>query len=199
MKISRNEYMQIEFEIEKGGNFQVEKLISILPANKKIVLVGGFCSGKNYLAEKLKNIGRKICVSHTDRECRTGEVDGVDYHFTTPRDILKLLNLNKSIQWDAFGGHFYVTTLEEYKKSDVLILSPRGLNKFPPALREQMCVIYLDINPQLRKERYLERKNVNMGLERRIEEEKPQFDGFKNFDIRIYDYNVEESKENVEK
>ena len=36
-----------------------------------------------------------------------------------------------------------------------------------------------------------------MGLERRIEEEKPQFDGFKNFDIRIYDYNVEESKENV--
>ena len=102
MKISRNKYLQTEFEIEKGGNFQVEKLISILPTDKKIVLVGGFCSGKNYLAEKLKNIGRKICVSHTDREQRTGEVDGVDYHFTTPRDILKLLNLSKSFQWDAF-------------------------------------------------------------------------------------------------
>lgn len=191
MEITKNEYSQLEIKIEKKGEIDVEKLISILPEDKKIVLLGGFCGGKTYLMEKFKNLGKKICVGHTDRIARVGEIDGVDYHFMTPKDILKLLNYEKSIQWDNFGGNFYVTTREEYDKADVLILSPRGLNKFPPALRTEMAVIYLDIDLELRKERYLERKNVNLDLNRRIEEEKSQFDGFKNYDVRIFDHVTE--------
>lgn len=194
MNITRTQYSQVEITVEPGSTWTPEKIISILPTNKKIVLVGGFGSGKTFLASKLQSVGRRVCVSHTDREARVGEVDGVDYHFCTPKQILTLLNYTDSIQWDKFvNGCYYVTTRAEFDRSDVLILTPRGLNKFPLELRQRMCVVYLDINPETRIERYKAREGVSYSIEDRIKEEATQFAGFMNWDVRITDYASESS------
>ncbi len=56
--------------------------------NKKILIVGGACSGKDYLATRLAELhGFTFGVFSTSRPPRKNEINGEHYHFLTDKEF----------------------------------------------------------------------------------------------------------------
>ena len=62
------------------------------------------------LAELLKKRSNiKLSVSVTTRTPRTGEIDGVNYHFKTRSEFIELMNNDELLEWAEFAGNYYGT------------------------------------------------------------------------------------------
>ena len=98
--------------------------------NKKPIFcfVGPSASGKTTILNALKDVEEKykdfdVIISHTTREIRDGEMDGVDYHYVSEEEFDKL---NK-IEEVEYSGNRYAITEEEItnklnKDNDFLIV-----------------------------------------------------------------------------
>mgnify|MGYP001566034338 CR=1 FL=1 len=58
----------------------------------------------------------EMSVSHTTRAPRSGEVDGVHYHFLKPESFRELVRQNAFIEWAEVHGNLYGTSLSELKR-----------------------------------------------------------------------------------
>jgi len=56
-------------------------------------------------------------VSHTTRTARPGEVDGVHYHFTTPRQFRSLADEGVFLEHANYNGHNYGTSHEALRET----------------------------------------------------------------------------------
>lgn len=82
---------------------------------RPIVLSGPSGAGKSTLLKKLlaEFPGKfGFSVSHTTRQPRAGETDGVQYHFVTVPQFEQLISDKKFIEWARFGGNYYGTTIQ---------------------------------------------------------------------------------------
>lgn len=73
-----------------------------------IVIVGPCGSGKSTLENtfcKLRGFGK--CISTTTRDIRSGEVNGVDYHFTSKTSFELMVENGEFVETGFFGGHHY--------------------------------------------------------------------------------------------
>lgn len=80
-----------------------------------IVLVGPSGSGKGTLVARLmENHPDKFgfCVSHTTRPPRPGEVDGINYHYTSREAILKEIDAGKFLEYADVHGKIYGTSFK---------------------------------------------------------------------------------------
>jgi guanylate kinase len=70
--------------------------------------------GKTTILKKLmaKISGLEFSVSHTTRQARLGERDGVDYHFVSKEEFLVLRDKQPSgfLEWAEVHGNFYGTS-----------------------------------------------------------------------------------------
>lgn len=85
---------------------------------------GGKTTVTGRLLETLE--GLRMSVSHTTREPRKGEVDGVDYHFTSVDHFETMKEDGLFLEWARVYGHYYGTswsTLDEQARggADVLL------------------------------------------------------------------------------
>jgi len=155
--------------------------------NKRIIIVGKGGSGKDHLRKSLSEIGYKYCVSHTSRPPRQGEENGVDYFFVDLNEVSDPKFLEKNFyEYVMFNGWFYGTSIPEFKKSDLLIMTPSGVEKLKPEDRKESHIIYLDISENIRRERLLSRNDAD-NAERRIKTDHEDFLNFTDYDDRITD------------
>ena len=64
-----------------------------------ILLVGASASGKTEVGKiLLSKYGMKKAVTQTSRQIRPSEVDGVDYHFVSKEEFLRLWDEGKLIE-----------------------------------------------------------------------------------------------------
>lgn len=83
------------------------------------VVVGPSGSGKTTLT---RESGLKELVSHTTRERRKGEVEGVDYYFVTDKEFDRI----PMVEVVAYNGNRYGSSKEEFDKADVVVAEPHG-------------------------------------------------------------------------
>ncbi|MEN9621662.1 MAG: Guanylate kinase [Candidatus Parcubacteria bacterium] len=93
-----------------------------------LVIVGPFAAGKTTIANGLtQSLKFKKSVTMTTRSPRPGEVDGVDYFFTTREKFVELEKSGEFIETATINEHFYGTRLatinDALKKGDHLILT----------------------------------------------------------------------------
>ncbi len=160
---------------------------------KRIILVGKAASGKDYARQQLQNYGFKYCVSHTTRPPREGEVNGIDYHFISlDSAIHHFIEKNLFYEYVQFNGWIYGTSLDEFEKSDLFIMTPSGISKLKPEDREESFIVYIDIPENVRRERLLKRNDAD-NVERRLAADDKDFENFIDFDSRITDpdFNIE--------
>ena len=69
-------------------------------------------AGKSSLINALLNnhADMQVSVSHTTRQPRPGEVDGVHYHFISVEQFKKLIADNEFLEWAEVFGNFYGTS-----------------------------------------------------------------------------------------
>ncbi|EHY55825.1 Guanylate kinase [Exophiala dermatitidis] len=79
-------------------------------APRPIVLSGPSGTGKSTLIKRLFAKHPDLfgfSVSHTTRNPRPGEQDGVHYHFTTTENFEKMIAENAFVEHAKFGGNYY--------------------------------------------------------------------------------------------
>lgn len=103
---------------------------------KLFLLIGPTCAGKSTLEKELNRRGIPSVTSYTTRARRTGEVDGVDYHFITRAQVEELDAAGQIVQRVDFAGNYYGSTLsaidKAFSESDaaVIVVEPTGLTQF---------------------------------------------------------------------
>lgn len=150
---------------------------------RRIIIVGKGGSGKDYLRTILeKKLGLSYSVSYTSRPKRIGEINGEDYWFVE-RSYFKE-NSDLFYEMVEFNNWFYGTSIVEFKKSSVLIMTPYGISKIKPEDRDESFIVYLDIPVGIRRSRLSERKDED-DTERRIIADDIDFEDFEDFDFII--------------
>jgi guanylate kinase len=102
-------------------------------ACRPLIICGPSGAGKSTLIKKLvaeypTDFG--FSVSHTTRDPRTGEEDGVDYHFATMEDMLGMIKDGKFIEHAHVHDRIYGTS----------ILAVTDVTK-----RRQICILDIDV------------------------------------------------------
>ena len=91
--------------------------MSITKDGKMIILSSPSGAGKTTLVKKIsKEKNFKISISHTTREQRASEVDGVDYFFTKKNYFEKLIKDNAFLEHASVFKNFYGSTKEKVFK-----------------------------------------------------------------------------------
>jgi guanylate kinase len=84
-----------------------------------IVVSGPSGAGKTTVLTRvlsdLKDI--RFSVSHTTRIPRSGERDGVEYHFVTRREFERLIGEGAFLEWAEVHGELYGTARTEYDRA----------------------------------------------------------------------------------
>jgi guanylate kinase len=152
----------------------------------RIILVGPACSGKDYLKSKLIDMGLKCPVMYTTRPPRTGEVNGVDYHFIDQEDFKKRTEQGHWVIEQEFNGWFYGHSKEDFHSSTVLLMTPSGIELLDDDTRRDSLVVYLDIPENIRKERLAKRICAD-DMNRRLNSDREDFKDFIDYDIVLSD------------
>lgn len=76
-----------------------------------IVFSGPSGAGKDTILKKLLQVNQniKLSISATTRLPRTGEKDGVDYHFLTREKFISLIEKDEVLEHAEYCGNFYCT------------------------------------------------------------------------------------------
>lgn len=165
---------------------------------KRLILVGRGGSGKDYLAKILKDAGFTYSVSHTSRPMRLGELDGVDYYFIDKQKAIEMSKNLEFYEFVEFNDWFYGTSLREFERANLFIMTPSGIGKLRPEHRKESLILFLDIEEDVLMKRLSERGDVDSSI-RRFEADRSDFNGFSDFDLRVTNPNftLNEILENI--
>ena len=139
---------------------------------KLFCLMGKSASGKDaifrYLKEN-KTLGLKEIVSYTTRPMRTGEKEGVDYHFVDQTSYETMCQEGKVIEsrtYDTVKGKWHYFTADDGQidlsgKSSILIGTLEVYVQLKKYFGENQVVpLYIEVEDGLRLERALAREKM---------------------------------------
>ncbi|PKY09075.1 guanylate kinase [Aspergillus campestris IBT 28561] len=99
------------------------------PSHQPIVISGPSGVGKGTLIQKLFTTHPNtfaLTVSHTTREPRPGEAEGVAYHFVSHDTFLSLISQNAFVEHALFSGNHYGTSkqtiMDQVAKGLIVVL-----------------------------------------------------------------------------
>ena len=153
-------------------------------SHKRIIIMGGGGSGKDYLKNKLINRGFRPEISYTTRPIREGEVDGVTYHYVTKKNFLNMAKHNSFVQYKNFRSWWYGTHKNDWNNKDIFIMTPEGLETLTKKDRSSSFVIFIDIAEDIRRKR-LEKRNDADDVQRRLKADREQFENLTDYDMII--------------
>lgn len=165
---------------------------------EKVIILGQTGSGKDHLLKGLIEKGLIPCIKTTTRPIRANETNGVNYNFIDNASFIDNIEKNEFKSYQKFniissdgvkGVWYYGITNEEFKKSQVLIMTPEEYENinFTKEQRNNLFVVYLDISSEIRKSRLLKRDDKNDSIKRRMDSDEIDFMNFNDFDLKITD------------
>jgi guanylate kinase len=85
---------------------------------KLVILSGPSGVGKDTLIQEWRKINPKVerVVAYTTRYPRTGEVAGVDYHFTPRATFERMARDGEFLEWKEVHGNLYATPLADMNR-----------------------------------------------------------------------------------
>jgi guanylate kinase len=151
---------------------------------KRIIVAGKGGSGKDYLVKMLKESGYTYSVSHTSRPKRDEEIEGVDYYFIEKDEALRMAKNSEFYEYVEFNEWFYGTSIKEFERANLFIMTPSGIAKLKPEHRQESLILFLDIDEEILVERLSKRKDADKA-DRRIAADREDFKDFVDYDHRI--------------
>lgn len=151
----------------------------------RIILVGPGASGKDFMRKRLEERGMTYAVSYTTRPPRPGEEDGKDYFFLSQAQCQAMQDEDEFYEVIDFNGWSYGTTLKQFYRDDVFIMTPSGLSHLSKEDRAKSFVIFFDIDEEIRRQRLGERVMPGHTVDARLQADRDLFAGFSDYDLKI--------------
>lgn len=155
---------------------------------RRLILVGKAASGKDHARKILEKCGFVYCISHTTRPPRKGEIEGVDYYFVDKEEAIRMAKSSEFYEYVEFNDWFYGTSIKEFDRANLFIMTPSGIAKLKPEHRKQSLIVFLDIDEQILLERLSKRKDAD-NAQRRLEADREDFRNFTDYDLKITNHN----------
>lgn len=164
-----------------------------------IYIMGKSASGKDTIYKRIKEqIDVKTYVLYTTRPIRTGEQEGVDYHYVSDEQMLKFKQKGKVIESRTYqtvkGPWTYATIADEQleQNGDILTVGTlESYNKIKEYYEDKkdtkLLPVYITIDEEERKRRALER------------EKKQKNPNYEEVERRFKADNIDFSEENLKK
>ena len=149
-----------------------------------IILLGSSGSGKSYLKNGLNLLNPKrfkSIVTATTRKPRSGEIDGIHYHFLTSDSFKVALECELFAEYESFGNDkngdsiYYGTPLSELEglQDKLLVLEPKGAAALLKFVKEKLpeikpFVIYLNISLEERRKNMAKRGDSASDIKKRV-------------------------------
>lgn len=172
------------------------------PRTGKLLVVSGPSGvGKSTITNKLRGDNRFwISISVTTRKMRTGEVDGVDYHFVSDDLFNQMISNGEFLEFAEFAGAKYGTPRKPVEsalssgKNVILEIELNGARQIRKNSKEAIMVF---IEPPTWEE--LTARLINRGTESdvstqaRLERAKEELSAASEFDYVLVNHQVEQS------
>lgn len=134
-----------------------------------LLLVGVSGSGKSTLGLYLEELGIPQLISHTTRQKRKGEIEGITYHYITKDEFNKLDKLEQTY----YSGNYYCLSRQEVErhKEDLVycIVDQFGVKQIKQNFGEDnVRVIYIHITETQQEERLKQRGDSEDEIKKRI-------------------------------
>lgn len=150
-----------------------------------VVLVGESASGKSTIEKLIKERNQSFTkvVSYTTRPMRSGEVNGIDYHFISEDEFSEMLKANAFIESAQYRGWNYGSAKSDYNDGNnhIVVLTPHGcrsLKRWANKSGVKVYSIYFDVDRRSRMVKILNRGDDIDEAYRRNISDVGQFDGF---------------------
>jgi len=141
-----------------------------------LILVGHSASGKTEIANELKrNYDMKKIITYTTRPIRVNEVNGIDYHFVSEEEFLKLKEKDFFVETTYFNGYYYGSSKEDVKDENVVILDPLGVQNFKNSKLDNIIVIFLNCDEEIRYKRMINRGDDPLKAKERLIHDREKF------------------------
>ncbi|MCI6191361.1 MAG: AAA family ATPase [Clostridium sp.] len=164
---------------------------------KLILLIGCMASGKDTILKEMINEGyAEPVISHTSRPMRKGEKDGIEYHFVSAEEMLKMKENNEFIEFKSYKAannekwYYGVNknSLEKgLSKNYILIVDISGMRQIKEYFKDdknmEITTIFLDVDKETRRKRAIRRDDMTLEkvkeIERRLEADEKEVYPFK--------------------
>ena len=162
-------------------------------AKKIFALLGYMSVGKDtILKQVLKDMDDvKPIISTTTRPMRKGETDGVDYHFVSKEEFLKLKDEDYFVETTTYNNNYYGTSKKEISDDKVLIVETSGAKVFLSLNDPHIIVFRLLASKDMRYSRMLERGDSLESIKQRLEKDVTWFADNNFIDERIITIDTE--------
>jgi guanylate kinase len=143
-----------------------------------LVLMGKSGSGKTSIeSNMIERYGFVRAISHTTRQKRENDVDGVNYFFVSKEEMERLQNENQLAERIDYLGNTYALCKEQCKTDRIVVVAPEGLKQLVAKDDLDIFSVFLDVNREVRLERMLNRGDSQEDAEFRINNDDAIFDG----------------------
>jgi guanylate kinase len=167
--------------------------------NIMVILSSPSGVGKTTLTKKIqqKYQSFKISVSHTTRQPRSNEVDGVDYFFVSKDEFKDLIKKDKFYEYAKIFENYYGTLKETVDntiiKNDILFdIDWQGTKQLSKFINLNLIKIYLITDKKELKQRLIKRnQNSEEELEKRLKAYDEDITHWSDYDYVIINKNLE--------
>lgn len=171
-----------------------------------IVISGPTGSGKTTIARRLVETSPKsiFSVSHTTRDKRPHEKNGVDYHFVTKEKFREMVENKEFLEYAKVHNNFYGTHRNEWEKAKrkkfdlILDIDVKGGNQVKKAFKDAILIFVLPPSFKELLKRLKKREGEkNFDIFTRFKTALRELDFAKNYQYNIINEEVDTAVEDV--
>jgi len=164
-------------------------------------------AGKTTLSKHLLDSveGLRFSVSHTTREPRGEEVDGVDYHFTDRAEFERLIAADRFAEWAEVHGNLYGTCLDEIDRAQrdgqrglIFDIDYQGARQLRARRHDTISVFVLPPSMRELERRLLSRAtDTRTSIDRRLRAAREEISHYGFFDYLVINDDLEKAKDSM--